>query len=60
MAPDILTLFHAVLSILIPVLIGYIAIKTHIIKEDTLSELSIIVLMLCNPFLLVTSVLGIE
>ncbi len=60
MAPDILTLFHAVLSILIPVLIGYIAIKAHIIKEETSSALSTIVLKVCNPFLLLTSVLGIE
>lgn len=60
MALDFLTLFHAVLSILIPVLIGYIAIKTHIIKEEASGALSTIVLKVCNPFLLLTSVLGIE
>ena len=60
MAPDFLTLFHAVLSILIPVLIGYVAIKARFIKEETSSAISSVVLKICNPFLLLTSVLGIE
>ncbi len=60
MIPDFLTLFHAVLSILIPVLIGYGAIKAKIIGDETAHALSTIVLKICNPFLLLTSVLGIE
>ncbi len=60
MVPDFLTLFHTVLSILIPVLIGYVASKARLIKEEASSAISSVVLKICNPFLLLTSVLSIE
>jgi predicted permease len=60
MTLDFMTLFHAVLSILVPVLLGYAVIKLKILSQDASRTLSTIVLKVTNPFLLLTSVIGLE
>ena len=60
MALDFTTLFHAVLSILVPVLLGYAVIKLKILSQDASRTLSTVVLKVTNPFLLLTSVIGLE
>ncbi len=60
MALDFTTLFHAVLSILVPVLLGYVAVKAKLLSREASNTLSNIVLKILNPFLLLTSVIGIE
>jgi len=60
MALDLTTLFHAVLSILVPVLLGYVAIKAKLLSYEASNTLSNVVLKILNPFLLLTSVVGIE
>ncbi len=60
MALDLTTLFHAVLSILVPVLLGYVAVKAKILSYEASNTLSNVVLKILNPFLLLTSVIGIE
>ncbi len=60
MALDFGTLFRAVLSILVPVLLGYAVVQLGILTRESSRTLSTVVLKVCNPFLLLTSVLGME
>ena len=52
-------LLNVLIKMLVPVIGGYVATKAKILSEDYPSKLSHLVLQVCQPFLLVSSVLGV-
>lgn len=53
-------LFDTLITMVIPVIAGYVATKAKILSEDFSKKLSTLVLYVCQPFLLASSVLGVE
>ncbi len=54
------TLFDVVVTMLLPVMAGFIATKTKILSDDYPKKLSNLVLYVCQPFLLISVVWGTE
>ena len=52
-------LLNVLLKMLVPVIGGYVAVKAKILTDDYSNKLSHLVLYVCQPFLLVSSVLGV-
>ena len=57
---EIKTLFDVVLTMILPVLAGFVATKAKILSEDYPKKLSTFVLYTCQPFLLISLVWGTE
>lgn len=57
---DIKTLFDVVITMLVPVIAGFVATKAKILTDDYPKKLSNLVLYVCQPFLLASAVLGTE
>jgi len=55
-----MTLFNTVLEMLIPVLAGFVAVKTKLITDDFSKMLSRLVLYVAQPFLLASALMGVE
>ena len=56
MIPDSLSLFRAIIEMLVPVAVGVILTKAGVLNEDFAKKLSVFVLYVGTPFLLVTSI----
>lgn len=57
---DVKTLFDVVITMLVPVIGGFVATKAKILTDDYPKKLSNLVLYVCQPFLLASAVLGNE
>ena len=55
MIPDPQILFRSIVEMLVPVLAGYIGVKTRVIDEKATKILSAVLLYITNPLLLVTA-----
>lgn len=52
------TLYNTLITMAIPVFVGYVVAKLGVVKDDFAKKMSTLILFVCQPFMLATAVLG--